>query len=444
MKQRLNLLLALFFLISTAFAKAPKASFLLKNSDGVKTIQLNKVVGDISSPYDTLKVKKGKFTIIQEEDFNQGVYELLLTEQNRIALVLADETFSAELDASDLAKEPSFKNSENNTFYQAYVAEIVKFGSGIRELENQFSLMKKQFANNSEAFNEGLAGLRIKVDELRENRDAFFSQNLESSSEFVSSVSEIMMTDDTLPKENYLNKKYFTDMLATGNFLVQRIQNYGIEKVRLTQENVAVEMTNVLTYAPKKSLAREVAYMTIIRLTINVNVSLAKQFFTAYKWEYPRSSYLEIVDSMFPKEPVAAGDEAPEIEMTDMDGNTRKLSDLRGKVVLIDFWASWCRPCRMENPNVVRLYNEYKEKGFEVFSVSLDRNKESWKRAVEKDGLVWSNHVSELKHWDCQAARDYSVTGIPATFLIDKDGKIIQKNLRGQSLEIALSNIFNE
>ena len=141
------------------------------------------------------------------------------------------------------------------------------------------------------------------------------------------------------------------------------------------------------------------------------------------------------------------GDKAPEIAFNDPSGKVRKLSDLKGKLVLIDFWASWCGPCRQENPNVVRTYNNYKSKvfqngkGFEVFSVSLDQNKKSWEAAIAKDGLIWPNHVSDLQYWRSEPARIYNVSAIPATFLIDGDGIIIAKNLRGAALEKTLASL---
>lgn len=145
-----------------------------------------------------------------------------------------------------------------------------------------------------------------------------------------------------------------------------------------------------------------------------------------------------------PATATSVGSIAPDLAFPDPDGNIRKLSDLRGKVVLLDFWASWCRPCRGENPHVVSMYQKYHDKGFEVFSVSLDRNKESWKRAIAADGLVWPNHVSDLKYWSSEAARTYGVSSIPCTFLLDQDGRIIAKNLRGESLTKALQQIFGE
>ncbi|MFT5822453.1 MAG: thiol-disulfide isomerase/thioredoxin [Crocinitomix sp.] len=135
---------------------------------------------------------------------------------------------------------------------------------------------------------------------------------------------------------------------------------------------------------------------------------------------------------------------AQEIEMPDTSGAMIKLSDLRGKVVLIDFWASWCGPCRRENPNVVKAYNKYNADGFEVFSVSLDKKgaKAKWIAAIKKDGLVWPYHVCSLDGFATKAAQDYAVNSIPFTVLIDAEGKVIKTNLRGAQLEAELSRIF--
>lgn len=149
---------------------------------------------------------------------------------------------------------------------------------------------------------------------------------------------------------------------------------------------------------------------------------------------------------------IQVGQPAPNISLPSPNGKEYALDDLKGKVVLLDFWASWCGPCRRENPNVVQVYEKYKDKGFTVFSVSLDgldtrtkarfksqeqidqqmeASKQRWVAAIEKDGLPWEYHVSDLKKWECEPARTYGVRSIPRTFLIDREGKIAAVNLRG-------------
>lgn len=135
------------------------------------------------------------------------------------------------------------------------------------------------------------------------------------------------------------------------------------------------------------------------------------------------------------------GQFAPEISLPSPDGKEIALSSLKGKLVLIDFWASWCGPCRKEMPNVVKIYSKFKNKGFEIYGVSLDQDKEKWMEAITKDGINWPQ-VSDLKYWDNVAAKIYNVQGIPYTVLIDKDGKIIAKNLRGQELEKKIAEVL--
>jgi len=139
---------------------------------------------------------------------------------------------------------------------------------------------------------------------------------------------------------------------------------------------------------------------------------------------------------------ISIGSEAPEIALENASGEIISLNSLRGKVVLLDFWASWCRPCRAENPNVVKLYNKYKNQKFTVFSVSFDQEKSKWLAAIKQDQLSWPNHVSELTGWKSTPGEKYGITSIPKTFLIDKNGVIIGYDLRGEALEKKLSEIL--
>ncbi|MFV0553728.1 MAG: redoxin domain-containing protein [Mangrovibacterium sp.] len=141
------------------------------------------------------------------------------------------------------------------------------------------------------------------------------------------------------------------------------------------------------------------------------------------------------------EEAVAMGKTAPDFTLPTPDGKEVSLSDFRGKYVLLDFWASWCGPCRQENPNVLAAYNKYHSKNFDILAVSLDKDRAKWVEAIEKDGLPWT-HISDLKFWQSDAAKLYGIQSIPASFLIDPNGVIVAKNLRGAELEKKLAELL--
>ncbi len=211
----------------------------------------------------------------------------------------------------------------------------------------------------------------------------------------------------------------------------------------------------------KEAAAKASNPLTSLFLTLgNVSgtksdVEVLKGIVTNLRNRYPKSSYTTDLDQYTTtmeaqiiaeesKALVKEGVEAPNISLPNPDGKVIELKSLRGKVVLLDFWASWCGPCRRENPNVVSIYNKYKDKGFTVYSVSLDRPGavENWKAAIAADNLSWPNHVSDLQYWNSAAGRMYGVQSIPRTFLIDKNGMIAGENLRGESLEPAVIKLL--
>ncbi|PCJ81115.1 MAG: hypothetical protein COA49_06895 [Bacteroidetes bacterium] len=256
------------------------------------------------------------------------------------------------------------------------------------------------------------------------------------------------MQDDLLVAQKSIQSLSGDAQAATTKkmkLLIESLDKLSIDFIK-QHPNSPATLAALENLDPKKNGA---AYKAVIK-------SLSKTFSDSHYYTMLKGKYdTSISNRTIPNQPpppkkqtrkngqFGVGDVALEIEMADPDGNVRKLSDLRGKVVLIDFWASWCGPCRRENPNVVLAYNKYNSKGFEVFSVSLDSNKDKWLKAIKQDGLVWPNHVSDLKGWQNAASRAYGISSIPHTILIGRDGKIIKTHLRGRVLDLELEKLFD-
>lgn len=186
------------------------------------------------------------------------------------------------------------------------------------------------------------------------------------------------------------------------------------------------------------------ALFFIDKLSMDADLDIYRKVSDALFNKYPGHKLVTELKSRVDLElTLQPGNMGPEIILPEKEGKPLKLSSLRGKVVLIDFWASWCGPCRRDNPEVVRMYNRFKDKGFDIFGVSLDRDAASWLAAIEKDGLVWTQ-VTDLKYWQSEGAKAYGVTSIPHTVLLDRDGKIIARKLRGKALEDKLEEILGK
>ena len=186
-------------------------------------------------------------------------------------------------------------------------------------------------------------------------------------------------------------------------------------------------------------------FATLSFVNPDEDFAFADSIATVQRKAQPASPFTQaLVERLAPLRATAIGTEAPEINLAQPDGKPLSLKSLRGKYVLVDFWASWCGPCRQENPNVVKAYEQFKGqgKGFTIYSVSLDQKKENWEKAIAADHLAWPNHVSDLKFWQSAAAAAYGVQAIPQSFLLDPSGKIIAKNLRGPALQAKLAEVL--
>lgn len=216
--------------------------------------------------------------------------------------------------------------------------------------------------------------------------------------------------------------------------------NTNNEDIRVKQQNIAGK-----AYQDIQSLITQnqddIAVLLFLDIFPDVSnyQTFVKKTYLHLSQKYPNNEYIQKKSMPTPKD-MHSGP-APDIALPNPDGEIVKLSSLKGKIVLIDFWASWCGPCRRENPNVVKLYQKYKDSGFEIYSVSLDKDKTAWTNAIKNDELTWT-HVSDLKFWSSEGAKLYGVSSIPHTVLVDKDGNIIARNLRGSQLDDKLKEIF--
>ncbi len=249
---------------------------------------------------------------------------------------------------------------------------------------------------------------------------------------------------------------YFANLVELVGFQNQQLQEINQQAIQArmsgdTQEVQELSQEYYDKYAHYQEEKKEMIWQMVPSIAAYYALSALdqEQFFSFYdsvaqefqkvRPDHPTTQ--ELLTRVNSAKSLAIGSEAPEISLPNPDGEIVTLSSLKGNYVLIDFWAAWCRPCRAENPNVVRMYKEYQDKNFEILGVSLDRTKDAWVKAIEQDGLIWK-HVSDLKYFNSEAAETYQINAIPATYLVDPEGKIIAKNLRGPSLEAKLKEIF--
>lgn len=220
-------------------------------------------------------------------------------------------------------------------------------------------------------------------------------------------------------------------------------QDTLIPILQQSYENTIKDYKQKIKSFIKKHLGEFATLAAIEHLNPETNIDLYLEVLKNLKDKYSNSKYFKAFEKRVNSlKKLAIGMEAPEIILKNPDGKEIALSSLRGKYVILDFWASWCKPCRRSNPKLLEIYKKYKDKGLDIYSVSLDKNKEEWIKAIKDDGLIWNNHVSDLMYWNSPVVKLYKIEGIPNTFLIDKEGKIIAKNLNLKQLEDKLDKLF--
>jgi peroxiredoxin len=289
------------------------------------------------------------------------------------------------------------------------------------------------------------AQYKVEIDPKAE--EAFKATGPKSNDEFQAAFKQLGSVQRDLQSMNMAYQMYAQQGVGqdTMMYLQQQMQAVGMKFESMIRDSSATAKSPLVamfyvTNGPIDKFPKEnLAVITRMEKEIPTS-SYTKEFREVYK------KYEEQAKQQNQPRPqaqdVSVGKQAPEIDLPDPNGKNIKLSSLKGQIVLIDFWASWCGPCRMEMPNVVAAYEKYKSKGFTVYSVSLDKTKEAWVNSIKALGMPWETQVSDLKFWNCEAAAVYGVQGIPAAFLLDRDGKIVATNLRGAALDAKIAELI--
>jgi thiol-disulfide isomerase/thioredoxin len=381
-----------------------------------------------------------------------------------MVLLGTEKRLEVEADAQQsLGASATFPNSALNRELRDFLMQAGRYQQQVNSLYQQI----QQDRNAGGTRTERLAG---QVDSIYKAQAAYYAQMRQRKDQLgtVASLYYYLPYEAVDPArrpatpEEWFAKEFLREIpfenpeLAYYPIYYQRIRSYVtslMAQFGYGADAIVKNLTPHLTKAQPGTKNHEVLLLAAIDGSVDQSAQQTPEFrevyfelATLYIEAYPQSAYTPALQGNLKQigNLIRIGKGVPEIEEKGADGKTYKLSDLKGKVVLLDFWASWCGPCRRENPNVVAVYNQYKDKGFTVFSVSLDRDDAAWKAAITKDQLAWPYHVSDLGFWQSKHAKAYGVSSIPATFLLDKDGKVVAKNLRGPALEAKVKELLGQ
>ena len=290
-------------------------------------------------------------------------------------------------------------------------------------------------------FVEGKDDDRLEI--LLENTNITIAAKLDSLEKAVITGSKAqadyeLLKSKTRPSDDAMRSIMAQVRTADENGALKQVED-SLDKIYMVYDSLKQMEIAEFAKANPKSLAA--AYAVSRNLLIEPKVEVLETVYAAFDSTIKQSRYGKTInETVLAIKKTAVGQPAPEFTMNNRDGKPVSLSNTRGKIMLLDFWASWCGPCRRENPNVVKAYEKFHAKGFNILGVSLDKDRDKWLEAIQKDKLVW-NHVSDLKGWSNEAAKAYGIRAIPANLLLDKDGKILAKNLRGEELMKKLAEV---
>lgn len=398
--------------------------------------------------------ENGKYTFsVNLNGIKQGFYFLGISPEKTVPLILGSEAqMHLIANCNTFTQNLQIVGSEMNRDYQTIMQKVETLTQQTNTIFGQF-----RYSPPNDPY---LMGELLKLDKQKLG----LLDSLKKSNPYMSKLVALRtylsyQHNRKSPNElegDYLASNYFkfvdfTDpVYDNAPLLFNVVQGYA---KTLTMLGISAEDQQAAADKLLKNLTKERNTYALIMLGLATGFKGAdddcfKKYALQYMSDYPNLNVALNQDFQQhlanPKvKQFLIGEKAPDFKLLTPDGKELALSDLKGKIVMVDFWASWCKPCRKENPRAVQIYNRFKNQGFEILSVSLDQQKEAWLQAIESDGMPWK-HISDLKGWQCEAAKLYGVSSIPYTLVVDKEGRILAKNLRGEVLERRIAKEFEK
>lgn len=451
-----------FFLWTACGKKVAKNEFSIEgtvtNAEPNAKIHIYDPTEDKNDPIASSDIKEGKF-VLKGNVPVKGFYLIGLSKTNAGLVILGGEKFKATAAASDIKNTIEFTESVENKAYKQLNSILLEYENKLKPLYQEAN----QAAQGMDAAGMPITEERRKeiqmsvqkrIDQLSQDRENRLKEFAKQNNEVLASIVAKLYINPNYDKNNPEHQKYknasafyaahFLDDIPFDNPSVAYIPEFGykmrgfIELYGTYTEQTKQTLDNALKKAASPKV-KEAILRPAIAVSETVNEELFFHLAEVYQKEFSNSKLITALKERVTKlAQIKVGATMPEIELPNAQNQKIKLSSLKGKYVLVDFWASWCSPCRAENPNVKRLYQQYKSKGFEVFGVSIDQKKEDWQKAIKEDEITWLQVLDQ----NSEVARQFNVKAIPMTFLIDRNGVIIAKNLRGERLEEKLAELM--